>query len=365
VSSQNFFPNDEVRQVGFSLLSEYQNGLFLEIERILEPIYGDNWFQLCLSVDKWKGKNPSKDLYSLLKEVLDFNNQNFRMAIAKTTFDRHSLTAVELAELGKIFKYRNKWAHDQSDIESQVNLTDLRELTGLVKKYALNESTKLSCDEILKSKSTIELMLSIPAVARNLPENLRTIEQINNIESLLKNIDLNQNSKSEMLSKFQDALTATLHAWRRTQLQLDTLLLHHRLLQGQIMSKILVDANSFKKELTNESLGHFEFNDVYTELELMGEIGRLSGNLNLYTGPLVEQVQKQVEEILRTHEELGESTGQGKCSCDYCKIDLHGFGPFTEQDLEIEKFLEEEVFNRAFGVRFIKLLNEDTDADEN
>jgi hypothetical protein len=72
-----------------------------------------------------------------------------------------------------------------------------------------------------------------------------------------------------------------------------------------------------------------------------------------------------VEEILRTHEELGKSTGQGNCSCDYCKIDLHGFGPFTEKDLEIEKFLEEEVFNRAFGVRFIKLLNEDTVNDGN
>ena len=36
MSNQNLFPNDEVRQVGFSLLSEYQNGLFPEIEKILQ-----------------------------------------------------------------------------------------------------------------------------------------------------------------------------------------------------------------------------------------------------------------------------------------------------------------------------------------
>ena len=363
MSNQNLFPNDEVRQVGFSLLSEYQNGLFPEIEKILQPIYGDDWFKKCLSEDKWKGKIPSKDLYTLLKEAVDFNNQNFRMAIAKSMFDRHTLTAIELEEIGKIFKFRNKWAHDQSDIEHQVDSKDLRNLTKLVKKYAMNESTKLSCEEILKSASPIDLILSIPAVARNLPENFRTSTQITNILSLLKNTDISQASNSEMLVQMQDGLRAAIHAWRRTQLQLDILLLHHRALQGQIMGKILVDANSFKEEVTNESLGHFEFNDKSTELELMDEIGRLSGNLKSYTSPLVEQIQKQMEEILKTHEELSKSTGEGNCVCDYCKIDLHGFGPFYDSDVEIKKFLEEEVFSRNFGVRFIKLLNKDTEED--
>jgi hypothetical protein len=363
VSNQNLFPNDEVRQVGFSLLSEYQNGLFPEIEKILQPKYGNDWFQKCLSEEKWKGKNPSKDLYTLLKEVVDFNNHNFRLAIAKSMFGRHVLTAAELEEIGKIFKYRNKWAHDQSDTDNQVNLTDLRDLTRLVKKYAMNESTKLSCEEILNSKDTRDLILSIPAVARNLPENFRTTEQMATIVSLLKNNEISQDSNPEMLIEMQDGLRTAFHAWRRTQLQLDNLLLRHRLLQAQIMSKILVDANSFKEDLTIESLGHFEFNDKSSELELMREVGRLSGNLGLYSGPLLEQVEEQVEEILNTHEELSKSIGEGNCVCDYCKIDPHGFGPLYASDLEIEQFLEEEVFNRAFGVRFIKLLNEDTDED--
>ena len=363
MSNQNLFPNDEVRQVGFSLLSEYQNGLFPEIEKILQPKYGDDWFQKCLSEEKWKGKIPSKDLYTLLKEVVDFNNHNFRLAIAKPTFDRHVLTATELEEIGKIFKYRNKWAHDQSDFENQVNLKDLRDLARLVLKYALNESTKLSCEEILKSKSPIDLMLSIPAVARNLPENFRTTEQITNIVTLLKKYDKSQAANPEMLPKLYDGLTTAFHAWQRTQLRLDNLLLQHRMLQAKVMAKILVDANSFKEDLNIESLGHFEFNDNYSELELMHEIGRLSGNLNLYTGPLIKQIEKQVEKILSRHEELSKSTGEGNCVCDYCKIDLQGFGPLYESDIEIEQFLEEEVFNRAFGVRFIKLLNEDAEDD--
>lgn len=363
MSNQNLFPNDEVRQVGFSLLSEYQNGLFPEIEKILQPKYGDDWFHKCLSEEKWKGKNPSKDLYTLLKEVVDFNNHNFRLAIAKSTFDRHVLTATELEEIGKIFKYRNKWAHDQSDIENQVNLKDLKDLTRLVLKYALNESTKLSCEEILKSKSPIDLMLSIPAVARNLPENFRTTEQITNIVTLLKKYDKSQAANPEMLTQMQDGLRTTFHAWRRTQLQLDALLLRHRLLQAQIMAKIRVDANSFKEDLNIESLGHFEFNDTSAEFELMDEVGKLSGNLGLYTAPLLEQIEKQVEEVLKAHEELSKSTGEGNCVCDYCKIDPHGFGPLYASDLEIEQFLEEEVFNRDFGVRFIKLLNKDTEDD--
>ncbi len=363
MSNQNLFPNDEVRQVGFSLLSEYQNGLFPEIEKILQPKYGDDWFQKCLSEEKWKGKIPSKDLYTLLKEVVDFNNHNFRLAIARSMFDRHVLTAAELEEIGKIFKYRNKWAHDPSDIENQVNLRDLRELTRLIKKYAMNQSTKLSCEEILKSKDTSDLMLSIPAVARIRLENFRTTEQKTQIVSLLKNNEIPQESNPEMLTKMQDGLRTSLHAWRRTQLQLDILLLHHRLLQAQIMAKIRVDANSFKEDLNIESLGHFEFNDKSAELELMREVGRLSGNLGLYSDPLLEQVEKQVEEILKTQEELSKTTGEGNCVCDYCKIDLHGFGPFSDSDLEIEQFLEEEVFNRALGVRFIKLLNEDTEED--
>jgi len=363
VSNQNLFPNDEVRQVGFSLLSEYQNGLFPEIEKILQPKYGNDWFQKCLSEEKWKGKNPSKDLYTLLKEVVDFNNHNFRLAIAKSMFGRHVLTAAELEEIGKIFKYRNKWAHDQSDIENQVNLTDLRDLTRLVKKYAMNESTKLSCEEILNSKDTRDLILSIPAVSRNLPENFRTTEQMAKIVSLLKNNEIPQDSNPEMLIEMQNGLRTAFHAWRRTQLQLDTLLLRHRLLQAQIMSKITVDANSFKEDLTIESLGHFEFNDKSSELELMGEVVEFSENLGLYSGPLLEQVEKQVEEILNTHKELSKSTGEGNCVCDYCKIDPHGFGPLYASDLAIEQFLEQEVFNRDFGVRFIKLLNEDTDED--
>ena len=363
MNNQNLFPNDEVRQVGFSLLSEYQNGLFPEIEKILQPIYGDDWFKKCLSEEKWRWKNPSNDLYTLLKEAVDFNNQNFRMAIAKSMFDRHTLTDIELEEIRKIFKYRNKWAHDQSDLENQVNSKDLRNLTKLIKKYAMNESTKLSCEEILKSESPRDLILSIPAVARNLPENFRTSKQITNIVSILKNTDISQASNSEMLIQMQDGLRTAFHAWRRTQLQLEILLLHHRALQAQIMGKILVDANSFREDLTIESLGHFEFNDKSAELELMHEVGRLSGNLNLYTSPLVEQIQKQVEEILKTQEELSKSTGEGNCVCDYCKIDLHGFGPFSDSDVEIQQFLEEEVFNQAFGVRFIKVLNEDTAED--
>ena len=227
----------------------------------------------------------------------------------------------------------------------------------------MNESTKLSCEEILKSESPRDLILSIPAVARNLPENFRTSKQITNIVSILKNTDISQASNSEMLIQMQDGLRTAFHAWRRTQLQLDILLLHHRILQVRIMAKILVDANSFKEDLTIESLGHFEFNDKSSELELMNEVGELSGNLGLYSGPLLEQVEKQVEEILNTHEELSKSTGEGNCVCDYCKVDLHGFGPFSDSDVEIEQFLEEEVFNRSFGVRFIKLLNEDTEED--
>ncbi len=357
MSSQNLFSNDEVRQVGFSLLSEYQNGLFPEIENILQPIHGTDWFQKCLSDEKWKGKNPTKDLYTLLKEIVDYNNQNFRMALAKSLFSRHSLDKNEIEELGKIFKYRNKWAHDQSDIESQVNLRDLRSLAALVKKYAKSESTKLSCEEILVSKSPVELILSIPAVARNLPENVRTLDQMLKISSLLDNFEKSKNVDATMMTELRNGLTTALHAWQRTSFRLEVLLFHHRMLQAQIMGKILVDANSFKDEIANESHGHFEFNDKSTELELMHEIGKLSGNLELYVVPLVEQVEKQVEQILKTHEELSKSTGESNCVCDYCKIDLHGFGPFQESDLEIEQFLEEEVFNRALGVRFIKVFS--------
>ena len=355
MSNQNLFPNDEVRQVGFSLLSEYQNGLFPEIEKILQPLHGDNWFHKCLSDEKWKGKNPTKDLYTLLKEIVDYNNQNFRMALAKSLFSRHSLNKIEIEELGKIFKYRNKWAHDQSDIESQVNLTDLRTLATLVKKYAMSESTKLSCEEILVSKSPIELILSIPAVARNLPENVRSSDQMLKISSLLDNFEKSQDNDATRITELRDGLTTALHAWQRTSFRLDVLLLHHRTLQAQIMGKILVDANSLRDEFAKESHSHFEFDDKSTELELMREIGKLSGNLSLYVVPLVEQMEKQVDEILKTHEEFSNSMGEGNCVCDYCKIDLQGFGPFQESDIEVEQFLEEEVFNRAFGVRFIKV----------
>ena len=355
MSNQNLFPNDEVRQVGFSLLSEYQNGLFPEIEKILQPLHGDDWFHKCLSDEKWKGKNPTKDLYTLLKEIVDYNNQNFRMALAKSLFSRHSLNKIEIEELGKIFKYRNKWAHDQSDIESQVNLTDLRTLATLVKKYAISESTKLSCEEILVSKSPIELILSIPAVARNLPENVRTSDQMLKISSILDNFEKSQDSEATRITELRDGLTTALHAWQRTSFRLDVLLFHHRSLQAQIMAKILVDANSFKDEIANEFQGHFEFDDRSTEFELMDEIGKLSGNLSMYVKPLLEQIEMQVNEILKTHESLSKSTGEGNCVCDYCKIDLHGFAPFQDSDNEIEQFLEEEVFNRAFGVRFIKV----------
>jgi hypothetical protein len=110
-----------------------------------------------------------------------------------------------------------------------------------------------------------------------------------------------------------------------------------------------VDSSSIIEESKNGKLKTLSFGDSYDEFLLMESVHEYI-DLSI---PVEEKIIKQVQEEVKNL--TADNQYKNDCNCDFCKIAPNGIGPLYETDAINESFLQDEVFNRTSGVRFIKL----------
>jgi hypothetical protein len=349
LNSEIEWPNGEIRHAGVSILSEFQDFLFINLERVLKPIFGPEWFEKCVTSDKWKSKSQSKDLYSVLKETVEYANQNFRMAISKSIFDRTYLTKSEIEKLGAILNYRNKWAHEPSQSQEKITRTDLMNLAQCILDFSKSESLSLSCKNILQSSNLADLVFSIPVVARHLPENIKNFEQLQAIAIKLTRNSSQGSSNSASEAELFEALQTAMHGWKSSNRQWELLLVKYRILQAQILNKIHVDSSNIVGESKSGVFDSLSFGDAYDESCLMESVHDYIDSIFPVEDKMIQQVQEDVKNLTTDNQV------EDDCNCEFCKIAPNGLGPLFETDAINESFLQDKVFNRKSGVRFIKL----------
>ena len=118
--------SNEVLILGNELLMMLQEDLFSRLQSELELRWGSNWLAECSIFEKGNHGEPKSDLQFLLKQIIQMNNGNFRLAISKQLFGELKMTKEQLDSLSKIQVFRNSWAHP---IAEQMTLSLLRELS--------------------------------------------------------------------------------------------------------------------------------------------------------------------------------------------------------------------------------------------
>jgi hypothetical protein len=353
------WPNDEFRHAGWSLISQFQNELSAALENILSPLYGPDWFQDCVNKDKWAGKIPEKEIYVILKETVQYANQNFRMAIAKRMLSQESLTKPEIESLDKILDYRNLWSHEPSERSKRVTQSQLRDLALNIKKFATSESLIASCTNVIEADDLADLIFSLPVVARHLPENAKNKEQIARIaEVLLRD---SQDNDFDVVSgvrekELVEALQATLHAWQKTDLRFDFLLIRYRLLQLQVLNKVNTDSNSLAISGYQDKSFNIAFPDEETTFSLSDGLSELTHGIRGAIAETLREILPDIEKSKIELEKFTEVPEADKCKCEYCQIVPTILSPFEDKDRELNEFMEANIFAKDAGVRFVKLV---------
>jgi hypothetical protein len=103
--------------LGQEYILEFGQLLAENIEIFLEKQWGSDWFDQCVSDGSQIGKTSMRDLSFLMRQILDLNNHNFRLAIAMTFFGTTKMEKPHLTALEQIRKLRNLWAHPDRTIE--------------------------------------------------------------------------------------------------------------------------------------------------------------------------------------------------------------------------------------------------------
>ena len=185
----NNFTN-EIFVVGNEILKNFQDDIYNVLETNLKPLWGENWFELCVIESSSQAKSQ-KDLQGLLRQILFHNNGNFRLALAKGLFQNDKMTKIQLDLLSDIQNQRNLWAHPD---ETNLSAEQLRKLATNILQFLGQNKTDLSerCDFIIKANLKDDNL--IPKILMNSNLFKKHIDSINEIFS-------NSDSKSFLESE--------------------------------------------------------------------------------------------------------------------------------------------------------------------
>jgi hypothetical protein len=190
------------------------------------------------------------------------------------------------------------------------------------------------------------------------PENAKNKEQIARIaEVLLRDSQGNDSESTSGVreSELFEALQATLHAWQKTDLRFDLLLIRYRLLQLQVLNKVNLDSNNLAASGYQDETFSIAFPDEETSFGLSDGLSELTDGIR---GAIAETLREILPEIEKSKVELEKFTEVpevDKCKCEYCQIVPTIINPFEDKDLALNQFMEAKIFTKDSGVRFVKL----------
>lgn len=181
-------PGDEVLVLGNEILKMLQDNLMKSLETGLAKRWGIEWFRDCSIVESRALDEIKPDLQFILKQIVQKNNGNFRLALAETLFKEQRLSKQQLDALANIQKSRNAWAHPDS---SRMTITLLRDLSNQILNFygPLNNSLVDYCSFILSFQENDDE--AIPKILANSVLFRRHIGKVNNLlEGITENANL-------------------------------------------------------------------------------------------------------------------------------------------------------------------------------
>ena len=185
--------SDEIHVLGNELLKTFQDEIMSVLEKNLSVRWGEDWLSLCTISDSDKFLDVKKDLQFTLKQIVQKNNGNFRLALSQELFQTDWLKKEQLESLAKIQEFRNLWAHPDTD---SMTLSLLRKLaSAIVGFYGTNENNLVEyCNFILGfNESDGE---AIPKILVNSSIFKRHLSGVDNI---MKSIDENANLMGKII----------------------------------------------------------------------------------------------------------------------------------------------------------------------
>lgn len=216
--------SDEVFVLGNEILKMLQDDLFLRLSTELESRWGTNWLAECSILDDSQGAEIKSDLQFLLKQLIQKNNGNFRLALSKEIFGAVRLTKTQLEALASIQRYRNSWAHPDSN---RMTLTLLRELsakillfygevTNPLVEYCLfilsfKESDSDALPKILSNSVLFRKHVGIvDGLVQGIAENANLLAQITQLKEKLKKSPHQEYSGSAIIPGYESLTYDTL-----------------------------------------------------------------------------------------------------------------------------------------------------------
>jgi hypothetical protein len=274
--------------LGQEIILEFGYFLSRTIENFLSEKWGDSWFEQCVIKDTNSSRESKSDLNFLTRQILDLNNQNFRLAIAMSLFQKSHIEKPHLDALESIRKSRNFWAHPNRDITSR----DLNKLAlSVVAIVPAHESLAKKCSESLTISekqghlSKIAELTSFTKLYKNTAEYKSEIAK--SLMEFTSYIKQNKDHKD-----FNQIFTSQNHL-------MSNLYANFQIMQAMYFDLLLDNIIELRDPRTGTKLLHEK------------DIAELHRNLN--TEKSLELAKNYVE-FLKT--ELGSDI----CNCDFCKL---------------------------------------------
>ena len=185
--------SDEIHVLGNEVLKSFQDEIMEILEKFLSAKWGEDWLTLCTVTDSEKFVEVKKDLQFTLKQIVQKNNGNFRLALSHEIFNTDRLKKEQLDALARIQEFRNLWAHPESEL---MTLTALRKLASSIIEFYGNIKNNLVeyCNFILSFKESDGE--AIPKILVNSSIFKRHLSSVDNI---MKNIDENSNLMGKII----------------------------------------------------------------------------------------------------------------------------------------------------------------------
>jgi hypothetical protein len=198
--------------LGQEYILEFAQFLNDSITNFLETRWGADWFDQCVKSEGNSQIESMNDLSFLLRQVLDLNNHNFRLAIANSTFGTTQMEKPHLTALEQIRKSRNFWAHPNRIVK----LNDLNRLAFNIRAIVPSSMPLAKkCAQLLKTEethghlATIASMTEINRLYRNSAEYRSEVAR--SMESFADRIkDLNLKTELDPMYTAQNHLLRNL-----------------------------------------------------------------------------------------------------------------------------------------------------------
>jgi hypothetical protein len=336
------FPNDEAWVTGSHLLRRFQDSLFRCLSEQLEPKYGKEWFEKTVVPALNPNDTVDKDLSGLLSQIIRYENQNFRLAVALSFFKKTFLTKEQEAALKSIRRLRNRWYHESSEVKSKIRISNLEELALAIQVFATDLNLEIECNSVLsgiKEGNVTQALFSLSWIARHLEQ--RSIET-NSYKMLQNELKIWKNEYANLANSAEDferlnRLTKMLeHAYQSLNFQYLFLMHSYHSFQKDLLDMLEEDPHE-KPDAKSVSL--LEESKKY---QFISPVKFLTWE------------EHELDTIDSAFNLLRESQGGEKCDCEYCAQIPGVMSPFTVEDNERNDFLR-KLLKRDNGVIIARL----------